>query len=300
MSTLCVGAGIYIIASSSLLQCPFTCPVVTPSGSPAVPSSDQQHVKKTSFGPVPVALLSAAFGRFLFSFFQLLYVGCRSGQWTLWSAVHSGYLCINVIVVGVVLITGENLLGGTLVLLMEADVAIEEICQVVDRRAADKQLRKARVLLSILGCVMSFGTRVAMPWIMCFLLGHVYNPIGMTVNSLAVASFGFIFYQACTLLAMKQQCERIQRVLRDGDREAANDAIEPYHSKSRCSSHRGPGSKDVAFHLINEGLIEISSYAKTVAGAITGKKLVAMKTLCDNFMPVKPESKSIAHNITSI
>lgn len=223
-----------------------------------------------------------------------MYACCKSRQWSLWSVVHSGYLCINVIVVGVILTTGENLLGATLVLLMEADVVIEEICQVVDKYAADKQLRKARILLSVLGCAMSIGTRIAMPWVMSLSLGHVYNPIQMTVHSLGVASFGFIFYQAYTLLAMKQQFERIQKVVGEGDRHTVNDAVEPYY---RCQ--RGPGSKDVAIHLMNEGLIEISSYAKTVAGAITGKKLVPIKSLCDNFIPVKPESKSIKLKITS-
>lgn len=107
----------------------------------------------------------------------------------------------------------------------------------------------------------------------------------MSVISLGISSFGFIFYQAYTLLVIKKHVDQLKTKLGDTDVKKATDsmAVEAYQEKA---SRRG--GRIIAFQLISEGLVEISTYAKTVAGAISGKKLTPMKNLCDSFGSKKP------------
>lgn len=299
-SSFCSIAGLCLVTSPYIWECPFvsashshTDAAVTPHGNNNR-LSDNDKAWSRHEAAVTV-LLSATFGCVIFALFHLVIVCNRSRTWCMWTMFRAGYLFITLVTFLVIINTKESLLGASLILLMEFDAVIEGICQLIDVSPIGGHIRTARILLSIVGCVVSVGTRIAMTWTLCILLGRTYNPIAMSVISLGISSFGFIFYQAYTLLVIKKHVDQLKTKLGDTGVKKATDnmAVEAYQEKGR---HRG-GGRAIAFQLMSEGLVEISTYAKTVAGAISGKKLTPMKNLCDSFGSKKAELQAVCGSL---
>lgn len=202
-----------------------------------------------------------------------------TGVSTLWTVLRGGYNFVNIVSLSVILTTGENLVGANLILLMESDAVVEGICEILEHRIQAKA-RRSVAMLSVTGCAISIGMRIVITWVMFISFASVYNPISMQVLSLGFASFGFIFYQAYALVVVKQYVDRIGRLVRGNNTPAnGSSAVELYGRKAgRIRWIR----KDMAFHLLNEGMDEMSSYAKTIAGMIAGKKLFPMRSLSQN------------------
>lgn len=286
-SSFCSISGLYLATSPYVWECPFVSASHSHMDTATTPRSNNNYLPDddkvwSRHEAATTVLLSATFGCIIFALFHLVIVCNQSRTWCMWTMFRTGYLFISLVTFLAIINTKESLLGASLILLMEFDAVIEGICQLIDVSPIGGHIRTARILLSIVGCVVSVGTRIAMTWTLCILLGSTHNPIAMSVISLGISSFGFIFYQAYTLLVIKKHVDQLKTKLSDTDMKKMVDgaAVEAYHEKSRC---RGGGGRAIAFHLMSEGLVEISTYAKTVAGAITGKKLIPMKNLCDSF-----------------
>lgn len=172
---------------------------------------------ETDFPPenASILVILMSLGRFSFSFLHRVEMECF-GPWTLWSAVRTVYLMIVVLVTAVVLATKENVFAGGSVLLMEADMVMEELCQVAEADIIRKSSPRTKILLSVFGCLVSIATRVVfLPVylvVLSFHLGH--GPLEMSSISVAVFSFTSVFFIACSLLMVRFQKLRIQRIRR--------------------------------------------------------------------------------------
>lgn len=172
---------------------------------------------ETDFPPgnASIFVIFMALGRFCFSLLHRVEMECF-GPWTLWSAVRTVYLMIVVLVTAVVLATEENLFAGGAVLLMEADMVMEELCQVAETDVILESSPRTKILLSVFGCLVSIATRVVfLPVylvVLSFHLGH--GPLEMSSISVAVFSLTSVFFIACSLPMVRFQTLRIQRIRR--------------------------------------------------------------------------------------
>jgi len=156
-------------------------------------------------------LLSAALGRFVFTVVHLLGQFCRPGtDVTAWTVYRAVYVIVSIICLSTIILTGDNLVIGAIVLLLELGIAGEEASRAVERLAIATSILYIRLerLLTLIGVLLVAVHMILPPTLLLIAVFRLQSPLVLGPPGVGLLCFAVVFYTLTALVLLSSQHRR--------------------------------------------------------------------------------------------
>lgn len=161
-------------------------------------------------------LLSVALGRFIFTTVHLIGQLCRRAETdvTAWVGFRAVYVIISVICLSVVILTGDNLVVGVIILLLELEIAVEEASRAVERTATAEtqdvsttqdRLKRA---LTLTGIVLALLHLLLPTTLMVIIICLLDSPFLLGPPEVGLLCFAVVYYTLTAVVLLRRQLDR--------------------------------------------------------------------------------------------
>ena len=157
------------------------------------------------------------------------------------------YLVTNIVCVASIIVTRQSVFIGAVVMLLEADLVVEELTMIADdhlKSPAASDL--AVVTLAAVGVTASLGVRVAVTLVVFTTACGSADPLMMDATALGTTCFSIVFYLAVAAFVIRRQACRLRQrwTSRRLSVRVGGDRRDPESLKTTAVATRGENGVD--------------------------------------------------------